>query len=66
MPGHVVQVEFERFADQQFVQPAVFAQDEGVVEAGDQQDVAARGTASGSRSPRRGARRGASRELRAR
>ena len=38
-PGNLLQVQFERFVDQQFVEAAVFAQDERVVETGDQQDV---------------------------
>ena len=37
--GNMVQIQLQRFADQQLVEPAVFAQDEGVVEAGDEQDV---------------------------
>ena len=32
-------LQLQRFADQQLVEAAVLAQDEGVVEAGDQQDV---------------------------
>ena len=38
-PGNLPQVQFERFVDEQFVEPAVFAKDEGIVEAGDEQDV---------------------------
>ena len=37
--GDLVDVELQRLADQQLVQAAVLAQDEGVVEAGDQQNV---------------------------
>ena len=37
--GNLVQVQLQRLADQQLVEAAVLAQDEGVVEAGDQQDV---------------------------
>ena len=37
--GNLMQIELQRFADQQLVEPAVFAQDERVVEAGDEQDV---------------------------
>ena len=37
--GHVAEVKFERFADQQFVEAAVLAQDEGIVEAGYQENV---------------------------
>ena len=37
--GNLLQIQFERFVDQQLVQPPVFAQDERIVEAGDQQDV---------------------------
>jgi len=35
----MLQVEFEGFADQELVEAAVFAQDEGIVEAGNQEDV---------------------------
>src|ERR1700757_401162 len=38
--GDLLQVHFDGFTDQQFVEAAVFFQDEGIVEAGDQQDVA--------------------------
>ncbi len=38
-PGNLLLLEFERFADQQLVQPPVLAQDERVVEAGDEQNV---------------------------
>ena len=37
--GDLVHVQLQRLADQQLVEAAVLAQDEGVVEAGDQQDV---------------------------
>ena len=37
--GNLLQIEFQRFADQQLVQAAVFAKNEGVVQAGDQQNV---------------------------
>ena len=37
--GNLSQVEFERFIDQQFVEAAIFAEDKGIVEAGDEQDV---------------------------
>ena len=37
--GNLLQIEFERFVDEQFVQASVFAQDERIVEARDQQDV---------------------------
>ncbi len=39
-PRDLLKVEFERFTDQKFVQSAVLAQNERVVEAGDEQDVA--------------------------
>ena len=39
MPGNLLQVEFERFVDQQLVEPAIFAQDERIVEAGDEKNV---------------------------
>ena len=38
-PGNLVQIQLQRLADQQLVEAAVLAQDERVVEAGDQQDV---------------------------
>ena len=37
--GNLLQVEFERFVDQQFVEAAVFAEDERIVEARDQKNV---------------------------
>ena len=37
--GNLLQVEFEGFVDEQLVEAAVFAQDERIVEAGDQKDV---------------------------
>src|SRR5580698_9538760 len=37
--GNLLQVEFKRLADQQFVEPAVFAEDERIVEARDQENV---------------------------
>ncbi len=36
---HLMKVQFQRFADQQFIEPPIFAQDERVVEAGDEQNV---------------------------
>ena len=38
--GDVLQMQFQRVADQQLVEPSVFAQNERIVEAGYQQDVA--------------------------
>ena len=37
--GDVLEMQFERVADQQFVEPSVLAQNEGIVEARHQQDV---------------------------
>src|SRR5580700_2682342 len=37
--GNLLQVQFERFVDQQFVEASVFAEDERVVETGDQKNV---------------------------
>ena len=37
--GNLPQVQFERLVNQQFTEPSVFAQDERVVETGDQKDV---------------------------
>ena len=39
IPGTCEQIEFERLPDQQLIQAAVLAQDERVVEAGDEQNV---------------------------
>ena len=38
-PGNLPQVQLQRFVDQEFVQPAIFAQDERIVEARDQQNI---------------------------
>ena len=38
-PGNLLQVQFERFVDEQFVEPPVFAQDERVVQARHQKNV---------------------------
>ncbi len=38
-PGNLLLLEFERFPDQQLIQPPVLAQNERVVEAGDQQNI---------------------------
>src|ERR1700733_3317766 len=37
--GNLLQVQFERFVDEKFVESAVFAEDEGVIEAGDQKNI---------------------------
>src|SRR5579872_58201 len=37
--GNLSQVQFERFIDEEFVEASIFAQDEGVVETRDQQNV---------------------------
>src|ERR1700688_2108036 len=37
--GNLLQVQFERFVDQQFIKPAIFAQDERIVKAGNQKNV---------------------------
>ena len=39
IPGICAEIEFERFVDQQLVEAAIFAQNEGIVEAGDEKDV---------------------------
>src|ERR1700733_11783595 len=37
--GNLLQVQFERFVDEKFVESAVFAEYEGVIEAGDQKNI---------------------------
>ena len=38
-PRNLLQIEFARLADEQFVEAAIFAQDEGIVEIGNEQDI---------------------------
>ena len=38
-PWDLPEVEFERFVDEQLVEPAIFAEDEGIVETGDEKNV---------------------------
>ena len=38
-PRYLLKIEFERLTNQQLVEPAVFAKDERIVEAGDQENV---------------------------
>ena len=39
LPGNLVEIQLQRFVNQQLIETPVFAQDERIVEAGDQQDV---------------------------
>src|SRR5580700_7272874 len=37
--GNLLQIQFEGFIDEKLIEAAIFAEDEGVVEAGDQKNV---------------------------